>query len=752
MLTSAGSDEPPKYVGVWGMGGVGKTLFLQTLYARAQVHDHFQGVKFIWRTVGQKPDITTLYRSLSEEVGQKPELYLDAVNYKPKLLSRLKQKRVFLVLDDVWKQQAFNALDLAKGKGSITLLSTRNQSLFERASPQITPVHITPLSKEDSWSLFCVNAFNPPFNVPCELEILAHSMADECQGLPLALKIIGGAMFGQNSRQWEPLLKKLTKSRMHEGPVEEELYERLKVGYDLLSDRLKKCFHYFAEFPEDSDIVFEEILFHWIGEGLVPEHHGDDPRADAISFLQKLWKQSFIESNGQFDSDECYLLNFKVHDVMRDLAFYLLESDCGTPPAKQLYLYGGGQSLEEIPQEWKIITEPPESECTTILKALRLSLDTNKFKNLPKLYAPELMFLLLGRNLIVSLPADISSCFPKLTVLNLRNGQFLRLPDELGNLKNLVCLDLSNCHELEILPATIRDLYKLKFLILDDCWGLKYLPSGMDNLSSLQVLHTAHCGCLIWAEHTLARAECGRLYSTVGASLEDICELHLLTELTIFSDEHPVLRSLKLPQNELPHSISSLTKLSLEIETVPADIAYCCLQLQELELRSSILKYLPESFTYPRAFPALIRFNLYCRNLIQFPQVDVGALPKLQTLDLTDCQSLKTLPLSLQLLTSLSKLIVVHCDVTLKNHCKINCDISSTWKKWHIMEESPATIRKMAAFPMTLRNWYASATSKNYIFDCHSNLETLSAYLNWKYADMCQRPLNAASKRPMNQV
>jgi hypothetical protein len=99
----------------------------------------------------------------------------------------------------------------------------------------------------------------------------------------------------------------------------------------------------------------------------------------------------------------------------------------------------------------------------------------------------------------------------------------------------------------------VRELHKLKFLILDDCWSLKYLPSGVVDLTSLQVLHTMHCQNLTWAEHTLSRkanAEFAHLYPTIGASLEDICGLLLLIDLTIFAEEHPVL--FKLPQNELP--------------------------------------------------------------------------------------------------------------------------------------------------------------------------------------------------------
>jgi hypothetical protein len=110
----------------------------------------------------------------------------------------------------------------------------------------------------------------------------------------------------------------IKKSCMRDRSVEEKLYELLKLGFDLLSEedcRLKQCFHYFAAFPEDSTIIFEEIVFHWTAEKLVPANDGDDPTADAFSLLKKLWERSFIESNGQFGSDECYMLNFKVHDV-----------------------------------------------------------------------------------------------------------------------------------------------------------------------------------------------------------------------------------------------------------------------------------------------------------------------------------------------------------------------------------------------------------------------------------------------------
>ncbi|KAH9569582.1 hypothetical protein CY35_03G140900 [Sphagnum magellanicum] len=690
--TSEGRNAAPRYVGVCGMGGVGKTLLLQRVYGSPKVHGHFQGAMFIWVTVGQTPNIMALYRRLSEELGIKPESNANAEDYKLKLHSQFRGKRVFLVLDDVWKEKAFDSLDLAKGDGSVTLLTTRNQSLLERASPHINQEHMSPLSKEDGWSLFCVHAFRPPSNVPCELKALAQSMAEECQGLPLALKVIGRAMFGKTSpeHQCEPLLKKLRESRMQERTVEEDLYERLKLGYDLLLEddwRLKDCFLYFAGFPEDYKISFVQILWDWRGEGLVPGNGGDDPTADAFSLLDKLWRRSFIESDAEV-SCENEDLGFTVHDVMRDLAFYILENDSGTPPAKQLYLYRAGQNLEEIPREWKAIS-----------KALRLSLRRNKLKTLPGSFdAPELVSLVLGQNPIRFVPESFLSNFPKLRVLDLSWGEFWNLPEELGDLKDLVCLDLTDCRNLQSLPDAVGKLHALKRLNLDGCQMLNYLPSGVVGLTSLQILYTGDCVGLTWAEHTssgMARAEAlGDVYPTIGASLEDICGLVVLTELTISGEEGPRV--------ELPHNISALTKLKvlglyLNLKTIPAEMPYWLIQLQKLylcDIRG--LEYLPRSFTCCGAFPALITFKLHVwTTLLEFPEVDEGALPKLQTLDFSACESLRTLPRSLELLTSLRKLIVADCDRTLQDFCRTNCEKSSIWRKFDIQYLSPWDLMNM---------------------------------------------------------
>jgi len=676
LVTSKGSDAAPCYVGLWGMGGVGKTLLLQRLDGSPKVKGHFQGAMFIWLTVGQTPHIMTLYRTLSKKMGLDPDLYVNSEDYKRYLHTGFIHKRVFLVLDDVWQDKAFDSLDLAKGKGSVTLLTTRDQSLLKRASPRISQVHMTPLSKEDGWRLFCVHAFETPSNVPCELKPLAQSMAEECQGLPLALKVIGRAMFGKTSagRQWEPLLKKLRESRIQDRSVREGLYERLKLGYDLLSEddrRLKDCFLYLAAFPEDHEIEFRDILWGWMGEGLIPGNGGDDPRADAISLLNMLWRRSFIESNVEVEDMEDYLW-FKLHDVIRDLAFYIL-NDSGTAPAKQLYVYRAGQNLEEFPHELEVI-----------LKAQRLSLRWNNLKRLPErsICAPELLSLLLGFNEIVSVPGSFLRSFPKLRVLDLSLGDFSCLPEEVGDLKHLVSLDLFGCENLETLPDAVRKLHVLKHLNLCWCSSLKYLPSVV-GLTSLEDLCIDESWELIWAEHTasgMARAQLDDVFPTVGASLEDICGFAVLTNLMVCGK---IDRGMELPDN-----ISALTNLKIlklalvNIKTLPAGMAYCLKQLQELSLCClRKLEHVPESFMCRDAFPALILFSLTsCSNLVEFPEVDEGALPNLRRLTFGKCGSLGSLPLSLEMLTSLRQINVWFCGKTMRESCRINCESSSIWR------------------------------------------------------------------------
>jgi hypothetical protein len=275
----------------------------------------------------------------------------------------------------------------------------------------------------------------------------------------------------------------------------------------------------------------------------------------------------------------------------------------------------------------------------------------NKLKVLPRIfYAPKLVSLLLGGNPIVSLPTSFLSSIPKLRVLDLSRGEFQNLPEALGDLKHLVSLELNDCANLEALPEAVGKLHVLKRLNLYGRLMLKYLPSGVVGLTSLQELNTSGCEILSWAEHTcmkitpsgITRTESlGHEDPVMRALLDDICGLVALTRLSTCGGFEP-----------LPHKIfvlPKLKKLTLEdfgFKNLAAEMPHVFIQLQELHLKWDCnYEYLPRSFTCCGTFPALVKLEIMdWTELVEFPEVDEGAFPKLQALHLWSCKSLGSFP------------------------------------------------------------------------------------------------------------
>jgi hypothetical protein len=176
------------------------------------------------------------------------------------------------------------------------------------------------------------------------------------------------------------------------------------------------------------------------------------------------------------------------------------------------------------------------------------------------------------------------------------------------------------------------------------------------------------------------------------------CELVHLTELTIFTQDDGMINKAEV---KLPNNLSALTKLKLlqvwlNSKTLPADMAYRCIQLRNLDLWSSELENLPKSFTSCGAFPALKTLKLCFCKLVKFPEVKVGALPKLQGLDLSGCSSLITLALSIHILTTLTTIWVDRmCVERVLNSCRIK------WKSQillHGFDQLPLARRRRYIF------------------------------------------------------
>ncbi|KAH9550063.1 hypothetical protein CY35_10G053800 [Sphagnum magellanicum] len=762
-VTSSSIDAEPRCVGVQGMGGAGKTLLAQIAYNSREVREHFKGGRLIWLTVSQTPNVKELYDSFCRQLGLSPMSSTQQEEYRTRLYNEFLRRRVFLVLDDVWNKEVLEQLNLAKGRGSVTLVTTRNQPVLQKAG----------VMDED------------------EVKGVAELVADECKGLPLALKVIGGSMVGKTTcQEWEFQLNCLRESReLPEQQEEEALFGRLKLSYDNLDNDnpvSKECFLGFAAFSEDRTVRMEELIKLWKGQGLLDDPTkklGDDPTRSAYYLVGLLIGRSLIEVvETGYHSNSC-----KVHDVMRDLALHIIE---GQKPIT--CLYRPGKKLVEFPRDWiRTYESQPcevhklslmENDLTTLngvtfsapklqvlllprnkrleampkqflkgienLKVLDLG-ECRKLKSLPREIGNlrQLTHLDLSRCLsLESLPKEIGK-LTQLTHLHLKYcTNFESLPKETGKLTQLVHLDLSTCRGLESLPKEIGKLTQLTHLYLKQCEKLESLPKEIGKLTQLVRLDLSFCchlkqlpksigylQSLQWFDVRMGGNHSSLKYlpSTMGdlralqylsldglstnglwgeprwksygqAIAVDICKLTVLTELHIsgvtyevvqLCDQLSKLVNLKsfhiqdcdklatLPDaiqsmvcleefwlcycgqmKILPSVVTLFSKLKVlrlqampSLESLPALNTLKMLSTLNILLCESIKK-LPDSFTSSDAFPSLKELDCSGSGLVEFLEVEDGAMPKLQILNLVGT-SIKSLP---DTLIYLKNLKVVH--------------------------------------------------------------------------------------------
>ncbi|KAH8956560.1 hypothetical protein BDL97_07G045700 [Sphagnum fallax] len=773
LLLSRHSDPDPHSIGVWGKGGVGKTLLARKVHNSMEVRQHFGNANIIWLTVGKDPDIRSLYRTLSEKLC--PNLVqlntLSQTDCKDILYKEFSSRRALFIVDDVWEQSVVEWLDVAKGPGSVTLWTSRKERVLLRAGvTEATKLHMDKLSEEDSWRLFCVHAFGQ-YNIPPGVEGLAHLVVEECQGLPLALKVIGGVMVGKKwPGEWERELKKLEESRMKHQDVEKQLFDCLKTSYDDLENadhpNAKECFLYFAAFREDELLEQNRLFQYWVAEGLVPGDFRDDPEQDTYYVLGLLIGRSLIELGSDIENKLCC----KIHRVLRDLAFHIIQSH-DVDEQKQLALYRPGRHLQQFPLKWRTIAKQ-------LLVVRRLSLNDNNLKTLPtKISAPNMQTFLLSHNeqlekfpkgflmgiaqnlkvldlsfskSLKALPSGFNN-LKHLIYLNLGFCSFTTLPESLGGLKMLVVLDLGNCANLICLPNSIGKLKMLVTLNLFQCSAFKYRVIEFDALKRLESLNVLGCAKFRRKSYVLRRI--GRLeslrslrnlkidahlfsngrviYSHVrsfvihkgsDSTLYELQQMDGLEDLLLHTGEMKVFTSRMKSSFNLQSSflnlktlrLSSLPNLqSLQLTDCPnlvnltlndcpnlenGALTNCpnlvslptldtLPRLHSLILRLSIKK-LPQSFTHRGAFPALNLFNLGQSKIVEFPEVEEDAMPKLQWLDFNDCISLHTLPASISLLTSIQTINLGSKNEKLMTSCQTNFS-NSPIRKSFIMDGKP---------------------------------------------------------------
>ncbi|CAK9153521.1 unnamed protein product [Ilex paraguariensis] len=415
-------------IDIYGSGGVGKTTLLTEVNNKFVNTTHDFDV-VIWVNVSSNLDLNEVQNDIGKMIGLYDEMWK---NKRPKgkkedICGVLSKKKFVLLLDDMWEclDLLGVGIPLQNKQNSKIVFTTRSKKVCGQMDAQET-IEVECLQWVEAWDLFQKKVGETTLKSHLDIPKLAKLVAKECDGLPLALVIVG---------------------------MENEVFCPLHFSYDSLpTDTVKSCFLYCSLYPEDSDIIVEDLINKWIGEGFLNEWNDNEDGAE----------------NQGYDIIDTLLQAC----LLGKMALWI-----GREYEKQidkLLVRAGGRE-----------TEAPEVSKWKEVKKM-----SNKIERLIGTpICPQLTTLLLNENQLEMISSGFFQSMHALKVLDQsRNRNLVDLPLEIGELTSLQYLNISSTRIIR-LPVQLQNLVNLKILDMDDIYcNQTSIPQVISGLSFLQVL------------------------------------------------------------------------------------------------------------------------------------------------------------------------------------------------------------------------------------------------------------------------
>ncbi|KAG4149747.1 hypothetical protein ERO13_D05G352750v2 [Gossypium hirsutum] len=441
-------QEEVSKMGVWGMGGVGKTTIMKHIHNDLLKQQRFKRV--IWVTISKEFNVIKVQDDIAAALKLKEDWPTEGDKLRrAAILSEMLKNagKHVLILDDVWDKVSLEEVGIPEPSGSNgckLVLTTRLEHVCKYMGCKV--IKVKPLLEEEALILF-LNKVGPNIVQSPTIMPTLKLVVKECAGLPLTIVVVAGTMKGEdNPLIWKNALGELKERIGKVEGVEAEVIERLKFSFDHLKDKqVKHCVLYCALYPEDFEFSKDELIECWIEEGFIDDMGTRQEMKDkGHVILKKLGDNCLLENITNVFGQP----HIKMHDAVRDMALSIISMN-------PRYIVQGGlqwsPGIEKVSLMYNSITEFPADVLPTKC---------------------QLLTTLLLRGTLV---------------LNLSFTKILSLPNSISELKNLTTLLLRGCQELRDLPC-LSMLQELKKLDLSGT-KIEEVPKGMDMLIKLRYLH-----------------------------------------------------------------------------------------------------------------------------------------------------------------------------------------------------------------------------------------------------------------------
>ncbi|KAH9696693.1 Disease resistance protein [Citrus sinensis] len=457
--------ESTKMVGLHGLGGVGKTTLAKFVGNQLRQQKIFDDVGIA--TISRDPNIINVQSELVKSLGwaltEKDEN--DRADRLRLMFSESKSRKILIILDDVWNELDLETIGIPVGdidNCCKILLTTRLQPVCDRMGCD-TRIQLGVLKREEGLALLRKHA-----GIDADSLIgVSERVADECKGLPLAIKAVGSALSGKGFGEWKVALHKLKNAKLNTiegiGKEDQDVYHCLKFSYNYLNgEDSRSCFLLCSLFPEDYEIDLEDLVGYAVALDWYQAESIEDAKSLVNGTIKELKASSLLldAGNDRF---------VKMHDIVRDVALWIgsmekkyLTSKVGIGLAEQAVEQYRGISLMGNEKE-----ELPSGLVCPNLHILRLENTEYDYQ----LHVPEHFFEGMPALKVVTIIGGVISLKSLQFLTNLQVLQLIRCnvsdASFLGKLKRLQILCVKGS-PIEI-PEEFEDqLSRLKLLLFID--------------------------------------------------------------------------------------------------------------------------------------------------------------------------------------------------------------------------------------------------------------------------------------------
>ncbi|KAL5778567.1 hypothetical protein ACOSQ2_009304 [Xanthoceras sorbifolium] len=634
--------ENVRSVGIWGIGGIGKTTLAGAVFDK--ISCQFEGSYFV-HSVREASDKDLRRELYSAILGYEN---VNICTFLPTYVrKRFGRKKLLIIFDDVSDFRQIESLIGDPGclsSRSRIIITSRDKQVLKNICREDGIYKVEDLCFNDALKLFCQYAFRQ--NRPkVEYRELSNGVVEKVGGVPLALKVFGSSLFDKRREVWESAMKKL------ENNFNKNIYEVLKISYDGLDDNEQSIFldiacffkgwdiNLIKAFMDASGFFYDIGISVLIAKSLITK---SDNKLTMHDLLQAMGKEIVRQQSTKDPEKRSRLWHHKdIYDILtKNMATEEIEgiffnmSNIGDihlhPQAfvkmhKLRFLRFYVSDYCENDRRNKVhVSQGLESFFTELIYLHWYGCPLKSLQS--NFYSKNLVILEMPNSCLEELWSGVPQLYNLKSIDLGGSQQLIRCPD-LSGAPNLESLMLTECTSLSEIPSSIQHLNKVQSLYLYHCKSLVSIPD-CTSLKSLEYLFLDHCSKLKRLPQlpknlkTLSSSECSSLVE-IPSSVKHLSKLEYLNFSCCKSlTSIPDLRGLK--------SLKEFILRDTQVEELPSSLENLDSFVHIDLIDCSRLQSLPSSICKWKSVHGLYLTN--CSKIDKLPD-DIGTLESLQMFD-----------------------------------------------------------------------------------------------------------------------